>query len=315
VALSQQGSIATQPKAKVTHSHPVLTAAWSGDGSAIFSGGSDNQIKMWNLGAAAGGGSATQEVVVAQHAAPIKSVHHVTEMGVIVTGSYDKTIKYWDLRQSNPVASIQLNERVYAMDVKYPVLAVATATVPENVVDRGVQKVEKKNKVFIYNLQGNPSQPFRTVDSPLKFQHRCLEIFPDKTGFAVGSVEGRVAISHVQEKDLPRNFAFKCHRQGDEIYAVNAISFHPYGTFATAGSDGVYTFWDKDAKQRLKLFSRSPNGITAATFNPAGNIYAYALGYDWSKGVEYYQRQKDPCTIMLHATPDAEIAKKNVAKK
>jgi mRNA export factor len=67
---------------------------------------------------------------------------------------------------------------------------------------------------------------------------------------------------------------------------------------------------DKDAKQRLKLFNRSPNAITASCFNPSGSIYAYALGYDWSKGVEYYQRQKDPCCIMLHPVNDAEIAKK-----
>lgn len=26
-----------------------------------------------------------------------------------------------------------------------------------------------------------------------------------------------------------------------------------YGTFATAGSDGAFSFWDKDSKQRLKV--------------------------------------------------------------
>jgi mRNA export factor len=107
----------------------------------------------------------------------------------------------------------------------------------------------------------------------------------------------------------------QCHRQESDIYAVNSLSFHPYGTFATAGSDGVYTFWDKDAKQRLKLFNRSPNSITASCFNREGSIYAYALGYDWSKGVEYYQRQKEPCTLMLKAVQEAEIAKKPPAKK
>lgn len=111
------------------------------------------------------------------------------------------------MRQANPAASIQLNERVYAMDVKGSVLAVATATVPENVVDRGTTRSERKNKIFVYDL-ASPNQPFRTIDSPLKYQHRCLQIFPDKTGFAVGSVEGRVAISHIHEKDLGKNFAF-----------------------------------------------------------------------------------------------------------
>lgn len=230
-------------------------------------------------------------------------------MGVVITGSYDKTIKYWDMRQSTPAATIQLNERVYAMDVKSPVLVVATATVSENVVERGVQRSERKNKIFVFETK-NPSAPYRTVDSPLKFQHRCVSIFPDKTGFAVGSVEGRVAISHVQEKDVAKNFAFKCHRQENDIYAVNSLAFHPYGTFATAGSDGVYAFWDKDAKQRLKLFQRNSNSITAANFNANGSIYAYALSYDWSKGVEYYQRQKEPNAIMLHSVQEAEIAKK-----
>lgn len=38
----------------------------------------------------------------------------------------------------------------------------------------------------------------------------------------------------------------------------------------------------QDAKQRLKLFNRCANSITASCFNPAGSIYAYAIGYDWS---------------------------------
>ena len=43
-----------------------------------------------------------------------------------------------------------------------------------------------------------------------------------------------------------KNFTFKCHRDGSDIYAVNSICFHPvHGTFVTAGGDGSYNFWDK----------------------------------------------------------------------
>jgi WD40 repeat protein len=43
-------------------------------------------------------------------------------------------------------------------------------------------------------------------------------------------------------------------RDNAEIYAVNTIKFHPvHGTFATAGGDGTYNFWDKDSKQRLRV--------------------------------------------------------------
>lgn len=194
-----QGNGSTALKGKVAHSHPVLCADWSGDGSQVVSGGSDNQARCWNL-------STNQEVIIGQHTAPIKSIHYVKELNVVVTGSFDKTVKYWDMRQQQPACNIQLNERVYTMDVKEKVMAVATATVSETVVDRGQSRVDKKNKVFVYDLT-SPNQPFRTIDPPLKFQHRCLQIFPDKRGFAVGSVEGRVAISHFQEKDNGLNFA------------------------------------------------------------------------------------------------------------
>ena len=40
--------------------------------------------------------------IVAQHDAPIRHLFYVKEMGggMLVTGSWDKTIRYWDLRQA-----------------------------------------------------------------------------------------------------------------------------------------------------------------------------------------------------------------------
>jgi mRNA export factor len=91
---------------------------------------------------------------------------------------------------------------------------------------------------------------------------------------------------------LSLNFSFKCHRQQDptnrdiaRVYSVNAISFHPtHGTFSTAGSDGTFHFWDKDAKHRLKGYPDVGGSITATAFSKDGNIFAYAVSYDWSKG-------------------------------
>ncbi|KAL9098805.1 MAG: hypothetical protein Q9187_009596, partial [Circinaria calcarea] len=69
------------------------------------------------------------------------------------------------------------------------------------------------------------------------------------------------------------------------VYAVNAINFHPvHGTFSTAGSDGTFHFWDKDAKHRLKGYPEVGGPISATAFNRAGGIFAYAVSYDWSKG-------------------------------
>ena len=62
------------------------------------------------------------------------------------------------------------------------------------------------------------------------WQHRCVSIFRDKkgvpAGFALGSVEGRVAIQYINPPTPRDNFTFKCHRSVgtpngfQEIYAV-----------------------------------------------------------------------------------------------
>jgi len=279
-----QNNGTTIPKGSISHDGPVLSVGWSGDGTRVFSGGCDCKAKLWSL-------QTGQPTQIAQHTAPIKSVFWVDDMQCLLTGSWDKTVKFWDGRSPNPVHTGQLPERVYCMDVRFPLCVIGTA----------------ERHIVIYDLR-KPQVEFKRFSSPLKYQSRVVAAFPDKSGFALGSIEGRVAIHHVEDKDAMKNFAFKCHREGNEIYAVNVISFHPnFGTFATAGSDGTFNFWDKDSKQRLKPFSRCNQAISAGSFSMDGSIFAYAVSYDWSKGAEYYSPSTQKNYILLHSTPEAEI--------
>ena len=218
-------------------------------------------------------------------------------MNCIVTSSWDRTVKYWDGKTPNPSAVLQLPERAYCMDVRYPLLVVACA-------DR---------KMIVVNLT-NPGVIYNTIPSPLKWQSRCVACFPDQSGFCLGSIEGRVAVHHVQDRDNSKNFAFKCHRENSDIYAVNCITFHPtYGTFATTGSDGTFNFWDKDSRQRLKAFNKASLPIPAAAFNRDGTIFAYAVSYDWSKGSEHYNPRTNH--LLLHPVPEAEIKSRGATQK
>ena len=303
----QQGSpsVASIPKAAIQLDKPVLCSAWQPDGSTVFigarvwgewewecrafgflwvcgkgacvcfargcarqpsmwphksrrftdhphtpqspPGGCDNTAKMWNL-------ATNQQQQVAAHSEPVRHCLWVPQHNMLVTGSWDKTLKYWDLRSPNPVHTHQLPERCYGLSSSGNIMVAATA-------ERHIQ---------IFNL-ANPQTPWKTEMSPLKFQTRCVACFPDAKGYLLGSVEGRVAVQYVDDPPPPAkgdSFTFKCHRSTTDIYAVNGISFHPrFGTFATCGSDGGYTFWDKDSKQRLKGFTCGSVPISCGAFN------------------------------------------------
>jgi mRNA export factor len=169
--------------------------------------------------------------------------------------------------------------------------------------------------VVIYDVSGAQPHEHSRKESPLKYNTRCVSCFPDQTGFAIGSIEGRVGIQYVQKIANKDHFAFRCHRNENNVYSVNGIAFHQqFGTLATVGSDGVVTFWDKDNKQRLKAFNPIQQTIPCAAFNAHGNLFAYASSYDWSKGSSFYT-PGTPNEIYIHPTSEDEIKPKNSRKK
>ena len=108
------------PKASTKHEAPVLCSAWSHDGSAVFAGGCDNIAKKWDL-------ATNQSTQVAKHDGAIRHMAWIEQVGLLVTGSWDRTLKYWDTRQPNPALQVQLPERCYALDVTHPLLVVGCA--------------------------------------------------------------------------------------------------------------------------------------------------------------------------------------------
>lgn len=54
-------------------------------------------------------------IQVAQHQAPIKDMVFVPLHNCLVTGSWDRSLLFWDLRSPNPIHRFDLGERCYAM--------------------------------------------------------------------------------------------------------------------------------------------------------------------------------------------------------
>lgn len=149
------------------------------DGTKVFSSGADKQGKCLDLNT----GVTAQ---IAAHDAPVRCIRYFESNGspMAVTGSWDKTVKFWDLRSSQPVGTLACQERVYTMDVRENLLVIGTA-------DRYINVVNLKD----------PGKFYKTLQSPLKWQTRVVSCFTDSNGFAIGSIEGRCAIQYVEEKD------------------------------------------------------------------------------------------------------------------
>ncbi|RKP30022.1 WD40 repeat-like protein [Metschnikowia bicuspidata] len=301
-----------QGRALFEHDGPVFSARWLSDGARVCSGGADKQVKLFDLAS-----QQTQQIGV--HDAPVRAIRSVqcgpTNTEVVVSGSWDKTLKYWDMRSPQPISVIQLPEKVYCMDSAQKLLVVACA----------------ERHIAVVDLS-NPQQIYKSAMSPLKYQTRAVACYPTGEGYAIGSIEARCAIQYVDDAEQQKKgFSFRCHRKTSNglnasrtstiantenlIYPLNSISFHPiHGTFSTAGSDGTFCFWDKDARQRLKNFPNVGSAITATAFNRNGTIFAYARGYDWAVGYQG-NRPDIPTDVKLHALKDEEIKQKKPLTK
>lgn len=152
---------------------------------------------------------------------------------VVASAGWHRQLHIWDIRtQTKPVKTITLPGKAFSMDL-------------DPVANRIVVVTSGRRTCFI-DIRGTHGSETALVldrESFLKYQLRSVRFFNDGQAIAVGSVEGRVAVEYLDElteSKNGKNYAFKCHRNGDIVYPVNCIEFHPrFGTFATGGCDGT----------------------------------------------------------------------------
>ncbi|KAI3702340.1 hypothetical protein L6452_28076 [Arctium lappa] len=170
----------------------------------------------------------------------------------VITGSWDKTLKCWDPRGASAqeralVETYAQPERVYSLSLVGNRLVVAT-------IGRHVN---------VYDLR-NMSQPEQRRESSLKYQTRCVRCYPNGTGYALSSVEGRVVMEFFDLSDAGQS--------------------KNYGTFATGGCDGFVNVWDGNNKKRLYQYSKYPTSIAALSFSRDGRLLVVASSYTFEEG-------------------------------
>jgi cell cycle arrest protein BUB3 len=207
---------ANKLKHSYNHSLAVLDCYYK-DMNQSYSGGLDKTLKYYDF-------TSQKETILGSHDQAIKCVHYSHSLNLIITGSWDKYVKLWDPRAPKFVGAYEQPDKVYTLDTCDNKLVVGTAN----------------RKIKIWDLKNMENAELR--ESNLKFQTRAIRCFPNKSGYVVSCIEGRVGIEYFDSDIQVKKYAFKCHRtkeNGTEIiYPVNAIAFHNvYNTFATGGSD------------------------------------------------------------------------------
>ncbi|KAJ2548760.1 mitotic spindle checkpoint protein Bub3 [Coemansia sp. RSA 1933] len=270
------------------HKAAVLDIAFGNTGA--FSGGLDRRLVLWDAGY-----SHAREV--GKHDGEISTMEFGHASGLLVSGSWDRSLRVWDCRATGDAALVRrvdVDERVYSISLENNILAVALAG----------------RKILIYDVRSLDS-PLETRESSLKYPTRCIRLMPGCQGFVCSSVEGRVAVEYLDGVDKS-NYAFKCHRlpadnNVDLVYPVNAIAFHPvHHTFVTGGSDGAVSLWDPDNKKRLKQYQGYPTSISSLDFNASGNILAVASSYTYEEG----EKEHSPDSIWMRSMSGNEAKPK-----
>lgn len=196
---------------------------------------------------------------------------------IVLTASWDHTIKFWDLRSNQPVFTLNLESKIYSMDIQGDHVAAALAN----------------NQIVYFNVKELSSK--KILKTKFKYQLRSIRCSSDKV--FVGGIEG--AIETITYDNTP-DILLKIHRVGNMVYTVNCIDVNPINNsiIASGGSDGSLILYNKP--QRYKVHSSKENSpITACRFTRDGNFLIYAIGEDWSKGYPSSKTDTKICKLDL----------------
>eukprot|EP01066_Platyproteum_vivax_P000295 Platyproteum_vivax@DN10336_c0_g1_i1.p1 len=269
-------------------SHPVLDCTFGADSNTVLSGGLSQEVTSFDV-------ETGTAFPLGSHSAGVRCVNFHPELNLTFSGGWDAAVHTWDSRQAgSSQGQVKLNGKVFCMAVGGKHLVTGDST----------------KAVSIYDVR-RLDEPVEVRDQILKYQLRSLEIFPNGNGFALSSIEGRVAWEFFDET-AGKKYAFKCHREKDgdmeKVFPVNCLSFHPvHGTFATGGSDGTVSVWDGYSMKRLWRMSAFLTSVTSVAFSLDGRQLAIGVSYDFSQGP---QELTPPCQIAVKELKEEDVRPK-----
>nr|XP_034906668.1 mitotic checkpoint protein BUB3.3-like isoform X2 [Populus alba] len=241
--------------------------------SVAFTAASDGSIIRYDLH------SGTNDAI-GNHQDIAACVGYSIETCQVISAGLDKKVMSWDVRLANPLTLFRnLDAEIESISVSGFDLMVAVGAA-----------------VNIYDLR-NFERAVDLKESSMDVGIRCVASTSYTRGYAIGSIDGRVAVEISNPLNLNSiRYTFRCHPKTKDgkahLVSVNDIAFNPLmgGTFVTGDNEGYVTAWDAQSKRKLHEFPRYPNSVASLSYNHVGQLLAVASSYTYQEANETYGR-------------------------
>ncbi|XP_061369713.1 mitotic checkpoint protein BUB3.3 [Gastrolobium bilobum] len=271
---------------------PLLDCCFQHD-SVAFTAASDGFIRRYDLDSGI-------IDTVGSHDDIATCIGYSNETCQLISSGFDKKLLLWDTRLEKACSCLRnLGAEVDSMSVSgFNFIAGIGAF------------------VHVYDLR-NFDKPVQSKE-PCNAQLWCVSSIPYAKGFAVGSVDGRVALQiSYSSNSNDIGYTFRCHPKSKDgrhhLASVNDIAFSPLvsGAFVTGDNEGYVTIWDAGSRKRLVELPRYSNSIASLSYNHLGQLLAVTSSYTYQEAKEI----EEPPHVFIHKVDNIDIGSISAGRK
>ena len=239
------------------------------------------------------------------HADTVLSVSFSADSKMLATGSYDRTIKLWNVSDASEIATLEgHDDRVHSAQFMPKSMALLS-------IDSG-------GRLLNWDLSDGKYKVKKSNELEKAGDADTIEIHPDGQTIAVTFVKftGEFHLNGFGHGGVDFYDASRMEKICDynNFYLINCVGFSPKGSIAAIGTgEGRILFFDYQKKQLVNQhlnLSREgePIPATSIAFDPGKNVVAYGDGRDYSIKIWDFSANILLATLEGHIDPVSSIA-------